>query len=359
MTEEEKLQKAYFVMGLEPGAPLDKVTRRHKRLIMVWHPDRFPTADGKKEAEEELKQINNAKDDLKHHFEREHKTSGPCPCKPSPGSTSQSGQSSGHSGPGPGPGRRRTTQETDKEEAEAEPRSKAREQQAAAEEAEKRRQKQAAENPQPAERTAQQEADQAKLREDEHLRWKVSACLGIAWIALSLFGFVGTGLKAWWHDFSWKWERDHAPQQQSSPPQQINNTYVPPYQQSPSANTQASSPFGEAAPPPTDQPNSPYSTLDSLNRQTDRQPSLPVTTSPTTPSNLSSPSYQPSTTNLFPLRNQGLGSRTGLFNSDQAPSTNSLFKLAPTTPNSAPFAPKGDLSDFNKTINDINQRSGQ
>jgi curved DNA-binding protein CbpA len=49
---EEKLKKAYFVMGLEPGAALDKITRRHKRLIMVWHPDRFPTADGKKEAEE-------------------------------------------------------------------------------------------------------------------------------------------------------------------------------------------------------------------------------------------------------------------------------------------------------------------
>ncbi|MGH2478945.1 MAG: J domain-containing protein [Ktedonobacteraceae bacterium] len=75
MTEEEKLAKAYFILGLEPGAPLDKITRRHKRLIMVWHPDRFPTEDGKKEAEEELKNINNAKDDLKNHFEKSHKAS--------------------------------------------------------------------------------------------------------------------------------------------------------------------------------------------------------------------------------------------------------------------------------------------
>ena len=361
MTEQEKLQKAYFVMGLEPGAPLDKITRRHKRLIMVWHPDRFPTADGKKEAEEELKQINNAKDDLKHHFEKEHKTSGPCACKPSPGSTSQTGQSSGHSGPGPGPGRRRTTQETDNEEAEAERRSKAREQQAAAEEAEKRRQKQAAENPQPAEPTAQQETDQAKLREDERLRWKVSACLGIAWIALSLFGFMGTGLKAWWHDFSWKWERDHAPQQQSSPPQQINNTYVPSYQQSPTTNTTTTttSPFGEAAPPPTDQQDSPYSTLDSLIKDNTSNTPPPVITSPTEAPSLSSPVFKPGSSTLFPLRNQGLGSRTnGLLSPTQ--STNNLFKLAPNAaPNSTPVAPSSGIHSFGQTLNEINQKSGQ
>lgn len=48
MTEEEKLQKAYFILGLEPGSDLDKVIRRHKRLIMVWHPDRFPTEGARK-----------------------------------------------------------------------------------------------------------------------------------------------------------------------------------------------------------------------------------------------------------------------------------------------------------------------
>lgn len=56
MTEAQKLQDAYFVLGCKPGDPLEKIIRRHKRLIMVWHPDRFPTTDGKAEAEEELKQ---------------------------------------------------------------------------------------------------------------------------------------------------------------------------------------------------------------------------------------------------------------------------------------------------------------
>ncbi len=355
MTEEEKLQNAYFVMGLEPGAALDKVTRRHKRLIMVWHPDRFPTADGKKEAEEELKKINNAKDDLKNHFEKDHRASGPCSCKPNPGSTSQAGQSSGQTGPGPG--RRRTTQETDNEEAEAERRSKAREQQAATEESQARRQKQA--ESAPAQPTAQQEADYAKLREDERLRWKVSVCLGIAWIALSLFGFVGTGLKAWWHDFAWKWERDHAPKQQSSQAPQPSSSYVPPYQQSPNVNrTINTSPFGEAVLPPIEQPRSPYSTPDGLNRQSVGDTAITATTSRTDASGLFSPRTKPSDTNLFPSRSQGLGLRTdSLFN--QAPSSSSLLRLAPNADQTnTPQAPSG-ISNFGKTLEEINRKSGQ
>jgi curved DNA-binding protein CbpA len=356
MTEEEKLQSAYFVMGLEPGAALDKVIRRHKRLIMVWHPDRFPTADGKKEAEEELKKINNAKDDLKNHFEKDHKASGSCPCKPSAGSTSQAGQSSGQTGPGPG--RRRTTQETDNEEAEAERRSKAREQQAAAEDSETRRQKQASGSAEPVYQTAQEEADQAKRIADERLRWKVSICLGVAWLALSLFGFVGTGLKAWWHDFAWKWERDHSPQQQSSQTPQPSSSYVPPYQRSPNVNrTLTTSPFGEAAPPPTEQPGSPYSTLDGLNRQSVGDTTMPATTSPTDASGLFSPGSKPSDTTLFPRGSQGLGSRSdGLLH--QTPSSSSLLRFAPNaTPTSTPQEP--GISNFGKTLEEINRKSGQ
>lgn len=238
MTEEEKLQKAYFVLGLEPGSPLDSINRRHKRLIMVWHPDRFPTEDGKKDAEEELKKINNAKDDLKKHFEQSHKASGACACKPSQGaSTQSSNQGSGRSGqgPGPGPGKRKTTQENNREEAEAQRRSREREAQAAAEAAEKERQRQAAASAQAAQQSAQAAAEQTKLLADERLRWKLSLCIGAAWIGLSLFGWAGTSLKAWWHDFSWKWDRDHPstpPATQSEAPSSTPG-YVPPYNQFP------------------------------------------------------------------------------------------------------------------------------
>ena len=224
MTEEGKLQKAYFVLGLQLGDPMDKVIRRHKRLIIVWHPDRFPNEDGKKDAEEELKQINNAKDDLKNHFEKNHKAGGSCACRPAPGASSQQ---SGR-GTGPGPGKRKTTQETNREEAEAQRRSRERAAAAAAEAAEKERQKQAAASATAQKQTAQEALDQAKVLADERLRWKVSLCIGAAWIGLSLFGWIGTSVKSWWHDFSWKWDRDHAPQQQA-PPAKTDNNYVPPY----------------------------------------------------------------------------------------------------------------------------------
>ena len=331
MTEEEKLQKAYFVLGLQPGDPMDKVIRRHKRLIMVWHPDRFPNEDGKKDAEEELKQINNAKDDLKSHFEKSHNASGSCACRPAPGASTQQG-SSGRS-TGPGPGKRKTTQETNREEAEAQRRSREREAAAAAEAAEKERQKQAAYKAAAAEPTAQQAVDQAKLLADERLRWKVSLCIGAAWVALSGFGWAGTSLKSWWHDFSWKWDRDHAPQQPYKGPDTSTNTtpYVPPYEVAPgSSSTTNTSPFGPVGAPPTEQSNSPYSTLDSFNKQsstnTEPPPNLNLTPAPS----LSNPGLSPTTPNLF-QNPSTLRQRASDFLNSSGSSSNSLNSPSTTT----------------------------
>lgn len=238
-------------------------------LILVWHPDRFPSEEGKKDAEEELKKINNAKDDLKNHFEKSHKTSGACACKPSPGGSTQSsnqGSARSSQGPGPGPGKRKTTQETNREEAEAQRRSRAREQKAAAEAAEKERQRQAAASAAASaaatQQTAQQAADQTKLLEDERLRWKVTLCIGAAWIGLSLFGWIGMSVKAWWHDVSWKWQNSNSSSSSSnssSPSpgyRPSSQTYIPPYQQAPTQNyspTQWQDPYANNAMPPPSQ----------------------------------------------------------------------------------------------------------
>jgi len=286
MSEEEILAKAYFILGLEPGAPLDTINRRYKRLIMVWHPDRFPTADGKKDAEEELKRINNAKDQLKAHFETGHKASGPCACKPSAGASSQtSNQTSGRTGqgPSPGPGKRRTTQETNKEEADAKRRNEERARKTAEQAAEKARQNAAAEKEKAAQNSVKNAVDQTKLLEDERLRWRVTLCLGAAWLGLSLFGFVGMGLKSWWHDVSWNWERDHPAHSDST----TNGTgigtqttippYVAPYNQAPGQNNSPrlwQDPYANnAQPPPNDTTASPNQTP---------APSLPL--APTDPS---------------------------------------------------------------------------
>jgi DnaJ domain len=300
MTEEEKLQKAYFILGLEPGAPMDKITRRHKRLIMVWHPDRFPTDDGKKDAEEELKQINNAKDDLKSHFEKNHKASGPCACKPSAaGSTQHTYQSGARTGQGPGPGKRKTTQETNREEAEAQRRSKERQQKAAEEAAEKERQRQAAASATATQQTTQQAADQTKLLDDERLRWRVALCIGAAWVGLSLFGWIGTSAKAMWHDFSWKWERDHPSHSDSSsggsnigsglttPP--VTQPYIAPYNQAPSQKsnspTQWQDPYANNAMPPPSQNTTPS-----------------LTTTPTLPGLSNTPTFQTTPSDSSTLR---------------------------------------------------------
>jgi hypothetical protein len=308
MTEEEKLAKAYFILSLEPGSPMDKITKRHKRLIMVWHPDRFPTEEGKKDAEEELKQINNAKDDLKKHFESSHKASGPCACKPSAGASSQStNQSSARSGqgPGPGPGRRKTTQENNREEAEAQRRSKEREQKAAQEAAEKERQRREAASAAATQQTAQQAADQTKLLEDERLRWKIALCIGAAWVGLSLFGWVGTSIKAWWHDVSWKWQNDHPSQSSSSTngstpgfrPSQVPTVqpYVAPYNQAPVQKYNASQwqdPYANnAQPPPGDTTiQSPITTASPSLSPSTPPPVLPgLSTTPNFPVNTSDP----------------------------------------------------------------------
>ena len=233
MTEEEILAKAYAVLGIDGGSSLEAINRRWKRLAMVWHSDRFPTEDGKADADEELKKINNARDVLKKHFATAHTETSNCACKPKSG-TSQAGRTG--TGQGPGPGKRRTTQETNAaDEAEAKRRNQER-----ARATEESRQKAAAEAAAKAAQTTPQTAgsnvvDQVKSANDEALRWKVTLGIGAAWIALSLFGCVGMGLKHWWHDASFKLQNmfpAHTEQHQSPvlAPQQQSFQITPPSQ---------------------------------------------------------------------------------------------------------------------------------
>jgi hypothetical protein len=197
MTEAEILAKAYFILGLEAGASLETINTRWKRLAMVWHSDRFPTAEGKKDADEELKKINDARDKLKAHFASNHKPNGPCACT---GNSSQSTRPG--TGQGPGPGKRRTTQESDQEEAEAKRRNAERAHKAAEEAADREQRNAEANRAAAAEQSAQEAIEQAGKMQEERLRWKIAICIGIAWLGLSLCGFIGMGLRHWWHDVS-------------------------------------------------------------------------------------------------------------------------------------------------------------
>lgn len=234
MTEEEILARAYFVMGKEAGTSMEAITERYKRLAMVWHSDRFPKAEAKAEAEEEMKKINNARDDLKKHFANSHKATGYCACRP--GAAADKPRERAGTGQAPGPGKRRTTQENNTEEAEARRRNDERARRAAEDEAAAKA-KQAAANAQRAttEQSAQSALEQTKLAADEQLRWKVSIGIVIAWVCLNAFGAFSMNAKSWWHDFSWKWDRDHSstPPSSQANPDPSTSSYFPPYNKPP------------------------------------------------------------------------------------------------------------------------------
>ncbi|MHC5672634.1 J domain-containing protein [Nostoc sp.] len=56
---------AYEILGLEPGASPAQVKRAYRKLVKIWHPDRFLEPKEKQEAEEKIKSINVAYNKLK------------------------------------------------------------------------------------------------------------------------------------------------------------------------------------------------------------------------------------------------------------------------------------------------------
>ena len=61
------LDQHYRTLGLEPGASLEEVNQAYKDLAFIWHPDRVPEDNLRlrQKAEDKLKEINNARDQLR------------------------------------------------------------------------------------------------------------------------------------------------------------------------------------------------------------------------------------------------------------------------------------------------------
>lgn len=75
-----ELHEAYKILELPPGADWAAVKKKYRLLSTVWHPDRMASEDFKKQADDKLKAINNARDVLKKHFETSHKDND-CDCQ--------------------------------------------------------------------------------------------------------------------------------------------------------------------------------------------------------------------------------------------------------------------------------------
>ncbi len=61
------LDQCYRLLGLEPGASLEEVNQAYKDLAFIWHPDRIPEDNHRlrQKAQEKLKEINQARDQLR------------------------------------------------------------------------------------------------------------------------------------------------------------------------------------------------------------------------------------------------------------------------------------------------------
>ncbi len=177
------LQKAYSILGLEPGAPMDVIQRRYKRLIMVWHPDRFPNDEGKKDAEEELKKINNARDLLKAHFESGHSESSTCDCRAGSSEETRHQHAPGSTGPGR---KARNTDDSRREEWAAQKKDEERSKRAEEEDRQKADQAANAAHEQTVDTALRAESE----RKSEPLRWKISLGCMAAFAVLSIVSAV-------------------------------------------------------------------------------------------------------------------------------------------------------------------------
>ncbi len=260
------LHKAYQALGLEPGAAFDIIKRRYRRLALVWHPDRMSSQDAKREAEEELKKINNNFEKLKKHFESEHKHGPSCRCQPAaagppPNSTqnksnNQNNNSSSSSGPSEAERKRQEEEATRKRTAEREKKE------AEAEAAQ--RATQAAQSAHQKQQAADAAMKNETLRKEEVLRWKCSLVIAVTFVALIGYCWVGCSardLVHWtgkqWDEFQSQFkQKDQQPSPpsyalpESSPPVQ---RYIPPYERYPDRNPSTWRQYIEDITPPSEQ----------------------------------------------------------------------------------------------------------
>jgi len=68
MSDRLNINDAYSILGLKPGASPAKVKQAYRKLVKIWHPDQFSLPEEKQEAEEKIKQINEAYNQLKSYL---------------------------------------------------------------------------------------------------------------------------------------------------------------------------------------------------------------------------------------------------------------------------------------------------
>jgi curved DNA-binding protein CbpA len=66
MRDSSDINHAYEILGLTPSASPAQIKQAYRKLVKIWHPDRFTEQKQKQEAEEKIKKINVAYNKLKY-----------------------------------------------------------------------------------------------------------------------------------------------------------------------------------------------------------------------------------------------------------------------------------------------------
>lgn len=212
------LHRAFQVLGLEPGTAFLQVKKRYRRLVVVWHPDRMNNEEARKEAEEELKKINDAFEKLKKHFDSQHVNGPGCSCQPSAASNT----SANRSNPNHGSSRTRSSKaeawEKAKKEAEAAAKSRSEERaRQQKEENDRREAEQAAKRAAEFQTAVNEAMDNEALWKEERLRWRVALGLLVVFVGLIGFYWLGCGAKALAKNVETQWKKIIEPPKKQAP----------------------------------------------------------------------------------------------------------------------------------------------
>jgi curved DNA-binding protein CbpA len=67
MSDRFEINYVYDILGLKPGASVDEVKQAYRQMAKIWHPDCLLEPHQKLEAEEKIKEINQAYARLKSY----------------------------------------------------------------------------------------------------------------------------------------------------------------------------------------------------------------------------------------------------------------------------------------------------
>ncbi|MEH1968525.1 J domain-containing protein [Nostoc sp.] len=67
MSDSFDINHVYNILGLKPGASVEEVKQAYRQMAKAWHPDCFLEPQQKREAEEKIKEINQAYARLKSY----------------------------------------------------------------------------------------------------------------------------------------------------------------------------------------------------------------------------------------------------------------------------------------------------